>query len=62
MKTWNTPELQELNLSNTAAGKSLSLHPDGSIYDREHDRTYYTFSGPGNNEDNPSIIIPDPQP
>lgn len=58
MKTWNTPELQELNLSNTEAGKALRKHPDASIYDVDRDFTYYTFSGPGDNENNPSHVIP----
>ena len=58
MKNWNAPEIQELNLSNTEAGKAFSKHPDGHIYDVDHDITYWTFSGPGENEENPVHIDP----
>ena len=61
MKTWNTPEIQELNLSNTQQHGKPNPYIDGSIYDAERDENWFTFSGNDvNRDDTPGQVITNP--
>ena len=58
MKKWNAPAIQELNLSNTESGKSLTSFVDAAVYDVDHDRNLYSYSGAGNNADEDVHVTP----
>ena len=58
MKKWNAPEIAELNLSATAAGKAKPGWVDAVIYDKEKDVNYESYSGNGPANPNPVIITP----
>lgn len=47
MKNWNTPEIQELNLSNTELGTKRTDYPDKVIYSVELQTNLYAYSGVG---------------
>ncbi len=51
MKTWNTPEIQELNLSNTAAGNARTGYCDAAVWSVELHKNFYSFSGEGEKND-----------
>ena len=47
MKKWNTPVIQELNLSNTEAGTARSGYVDKVIWSVEEHINYQSYSGNG---------------
>ncbi len=47
MKKWNAPAIQELNLSNTEAGKATSGYVDKVIWSVEQHCNYTSYSGDG---------------
>ncbi|WP_026488815.1 hypothetical protein [Butyrivibrio sp. XBB1001] len=47
MKTWTSPEIKELNISNTALGNARSGYCDAAVYSIELHRNFYSFSGEG---------------
>ena len=58
MKKWNAPTIAELNLSNTESGKSAPNYIDASVYDVDHDRNLYSYSGPGEKADEDVHVTP----
>jgi hypothetical protein len=56
MKTWNTPEIQELNLSNTAAGSAKLTVVDYKFKDQDG-HIFYSYSGTGDDTDNRKDIV-----
>lgn len=56
MKTWNSPEIKELNLSNTNEGKVLGRVPD-YVFKAQNGKLYYSFSGYGDDTDNRKDIV-----
>lgn len=58
MKTWATPELQELNLSNTELGNAKSGRVDAAVYSIELHRNFYSYSGPGEPNEDPWHVTP----
>ena len=62
MKNWNTPEIQELNLSNTELGYARSGRCDAAVWSVELHRNFYSYSGPGEaNEDQWNVHPQDPE-
>ena len=45
MKTWNTPEIKELNLSSTKLSGEDTRYVDGYIYDADRNTNWKSFSG-----------------
>ena len=62
MKTWNTPEIQELNLSNTEFGSAFQTVVDGSVKDHATGNIFYSYSGTGGSADHTGDVSIDEQP
>jgi hypothetical protein len=45
MKTWNTPEIKELNISATMMHGKNQIWVDGFIYDADRDTNWTSYSG-----------------
>ncbi len=58
MKNWNTPEIHELNLSNTEAGNAKSGYCDAAVWSIELHKNFYSFSGPGEKNENDWHVTP----
>ena len=57
MKKWNTPAIQELNLSNTAFGTAENTRPDWSFKDQDG-HIFYSYSGVGPDVENREDRVP----
>ena len=56
MKKWNTPEIKELNLSNTELGASNSTIVDYDFRDQDG-HIFYSYSGTGADTNNRYDIV-----
>ena len=56
MKNWNTPEIQELNLSSTEFGSANKTVVDYKFKDQDG-HIFYSYSGTGDDTDNRKDIV-----